>query len=289
MLRHCLLLIFICLLSATAAADPPANGLKVGLLKSMVRDTGPAKMEVLTANFRAVMRERTGLDGDLVTLDNPDAMRHALADGTAQLGAFHGFEFAQQRELAKDLEPVMVTVMGPGARQFVLVVAKSNSAKNVTDLRGAVLAAAPDAAPPESRAFLQKLCKVANGSSGECLSKTYQSKSAEDALDDVVDGQAQATVASRATWTLFERRKPGRAAKLRVLAESEPFPPAVVACLKGRLDADTLKRFRTGMAAAHESSRGARLMGQIKVDRFSPVPADFAARMATILKAYPPG
>jgi len=273
-----------------AASGPPsADGLKVGLLKSMVRDAGPAKFEVLTANFRAVMREQTGLDGDLVTLETPEAMRRGLEEGRVQLGAFHGFEFAQERERSKELEPVMVTAPDPDALRFVVVVAKADTARGVADLRGAALAAATDASPPESRAFLHKLCKEVGVAAGEWFAPPIESKSAEDALDDVADGKAKATVASRVAWTLFERRKPGRAARLRVLAESDPFPPAVVACVKGKLDADTLKKFRSGMSTAHQSERGGRLMGQIRIERFAPVPSDFADRMAAIAKAYPPG
>jgi ABC-type phosphate/phosphonate transport system substrate-binding protein len=289
MLRTALFFAMIAPFFGAASGPPNTEGLKVGLLKTMIRDAGPAKFEVLTANFRAVMREQTGLDGDLVTLETPEAMRRGLEDGRVQLGAFHGFEFARQRERSKELEPVMVTAPDPEAMTMILVVAKADPAKGVADLRGATLAAT-DADSPESQAFLERLCKEAGGNSGEWFPKRYESKSPEDALDDVADGQAaKATVSTRLAWKLFERRKPGRAARLRVLAESEPFPPAVVACVKGKLDPETLTKFRTGMATAHRSERGARLMGQIRIERFAAVPADFAQRMAAVVKSYPPG
>ena len=45
-------------------------------------------------------------------------------------------------------------------------------------------------------------------------------------------------------------RKPGRFSKLKEVAHSQAFPPPLVACYEGSLDATTQKRFRDGLLEA---------------------------------------
>ena len=62
-------------------------------------------------------------------------------------------------------------------------------------------------------------------------------------MDDVVDGDLQATVCDRATLEAFKRRKPGRFNQLRPIAESKPFPAAAVVAHYGtNLDEATLRK-----------------------------------------------
>ena len=65
------------------------------------------------------------------------------------------------------------------------------------------------------------------------------------------------------------------------------FPPTVVAYKKGALDGPTVQALRTGLLTAHESSKGARLMNLIKIDRFDAVPAGYEDTLKACRKAYP--
>ena len=60
----------------------------------------------------------------------------------------------------------------------------------------------------------------------------------EEALDDVIDGKAEAALIDGLAWESYCSAKPGCARRLRVLLSSEAFPSAVIACQKGRFDAD---------------------------------------------------
>ena len=84
------------------------------------------------------------------------------------------------------------------------------------------------------------------------------------------------------------RQKPGRFARLRVLEESDPFPPGVVFYRRNRLDAATRQIFITGMSAAHKTASGGRLMSLMRLKQFEPAPSDYLQRVADKLKDYPP-
>jgi len=269
----------------SATAHSPAT-IKIGLLKSMLHDTDRARFEVLAANFRTVMKEQTGLAGELLSVDSADELRRQLEEGTLQLGAFHGYEFAWEQAKRPDLEPLMLAASNPDVLRPVIVVAKDNPAKNVNDLRGKVLAL-PAKGRDCVRMFLNRLCRSNGAKPNEFFSQVRTPDGNQDALDDVVDGGVQAAAVNKASFTLFGRLKPQRATKLRVLVQSEVFPPSVIACVRGKLDTATQRRFRDGMSTAHETQRGNHLIEQIKLERFEPVPADFARRLTEIAKAYP--
>ena len=56
-------------------------------------------------------------------------------------------------------------------------------------------------------------------------------------------------------WSSYREGKPGAAKKLRVLLDSGPLPPPVVAYQSGRLDDATRKRIRDGLVGARGTRR----------------------------------
>jgi len=99
----------------------------------------------------------------------------------------------------------------------------------------------------------------------------------------------QATVIDTASLEFQkEVRGPFIAQNLRVLQESEEFPPTVVVCKQGALDPKIVDQFTSGLRKAHEIPDGRELMKTWGFDAFEPIPKDFNKSLADILKAYPP-
>jgi len=276
-------------LAAGVCLAPAAerSGVTVGILKGMMRDVGVAKLEVVTKNFESVLKTQTGLDGQLAVIPSAEELTRKLADGSVHLGAFEGFEFAWMRQRQPALEPVMVVGVAPEGLRAVVVVPKSSPAKNVGDLRGNKLALPKDA-PEFIRLFLDRQCRAFGADARQFFTVTSTPDTAEDALDRVADGAAQVAVTDGAAVKALERRMPGRFARMRVLEQSDPFPPAVIAVAKGKLDAGTLRRFRDGMRTADRTEEGRHLMSQMRITRFEAVPTDLDRRLGETAKAYPP-
>ncbi|MBX7104010.1 MAG: phosphate/phosphite/phosphonate ABC transporter substrate-binding protein [Gemmataceae bacterium] len=286
--RHRIAIMTILVAAAlTAAAAPAEPTVRIGMLKSMFREVPPAMFNAMSTPFQTVVQSQTGLKGQLVIVESAEAMRQQLTTGEVQLGVFHGFEFAWMKLKEKSLEPLMLVSVNPNMLQAVVVVQKDCSAKGVAECRGQKLAM-PKATKEHSRLFLQRRCRVNGGTCNDFFPTLQEPPSIEDALDDVVDGVSQVAVVDKAALQMFERRKPGRFARLRILESSEPFPPSVIAFGKGQVDVTTQDKFRSGMSTAHDTALGKHLMGLMKITGFEPVPANFDQRMAESVKAYPP-
>ena len=66
----------------------------------------------------------------------------------------------------------------------------------------------------------------------------------ETALNELAAGKTQAAVVGASGLEFYKDLSPGRFAKLRVLTQSEIFPPLVIAYCQGGLDDATLGKIR---------------------------------------------
>jgi len=271
---------------AVATAEQPGY-VKIALLRSMVRDASPQSIETMAANFQAVLKEQSGLDGQLVIVETAEELQKKLDAGEVRLGAFHGFEFAWMKHKNPDLVPLMLASPDPDALRSVLVVAKGSSAKPIADLPEQKLGMTKSC-PEHSRLFLERTCNKLQSTTKEMFPTIQQPKSVEELFDEVVDGKLPVGLVERNGLKMFERRKPARFSKLRVLEESAPFPPGVLAFVRGKLGESTQKAFRDGMNNTDKSEQGRHLIQQMKIKRFENVPADFDKQLAESLKAFPP-
>src|SRR5262249_55629809 len=127
---------FFATLSLVLAADDRPGFVKIGITKSQLRDQDQAKFTSMAKEFRTVLAQRTGLKGDVVTIDSAEELRKQLEAGTLQLGGASGIEFGWMRSKQPDIEPLMISVTEPDALIGAVVVAKDSPAKTFADLKG---------------------------------------------------------------------------------------------------------------------------------------------------------
>src|SRR5205814_1273185 len=136
--------------------------------------------------------------------------------------------------------------------------------------------------------FLEALCRKAARDGGDPCPRTVKAASVEDALDDVVDGEARATVVDEVALDCFRRQKPGRFARLKVLKRSEVFPAAVLAYSPGAVEEATLRRLHDGLIRAGRDTRSRHLLTLCGMTAFRDVPEDYDRTLREIVQAYPP-
>jgi ABC-type phosphate/phosphonate transport system substrate-binding protein len=125
------------------------------------------------------------------------------------------------------------------------------------------------------------------GDANAFFSQVTRPASMEGALDDVCSGRAAACIVDAETLEYYQDLKPGCWARLRVVKQSEAFPPAVICCRKGVLPEETLARFRNGMISAHKNEKNRDLMAIFMITSFAPLPTDYLETVGDILKTYP--
>jgi hypothetical protein len=89
-------------------------------------------------------------------------------------------------------------------------------------------------------------------------------------------------------WASYRRSKPGCAKKLRALAVSDPFPCSVVASHTGRFSSTQVERFRSGLIASKNSTKGKKMLEFLRLTGFESIPDDHNELVTSIAKTYPP-
>ncbi|HWY86732.1 MAG TPA: PhnD/SsuA/transferrin family substrate-binding protein [Gemmataceae bacterium] len=271
----------------SAAEFKTNDPVRIGMVSSLFHDIPLPLIEFLGGPFKTLIKEFTGLDGQLKVGGDAFEVGKKLADGKLELAVFHGFEYGWARQKYPELRPLTIAVSKHRQVRAFLVVRDDSAVQSFSDLRGKDVGF-PRKSKEHSRLFLENSC----AEFGHCSARAFfgqvqASANADDALDDILRGKLQAVVTDTMSLEEYERFKPGCYARLKVVKQSEPFPPAVIVYREGALDADTLKRFRDGMIGANQSPRGRDMMSMFKMTAFEPVPDDYGQMVAEILRHYP--
>ena len=273
--------------TATGAGED-GSLIRVGLIRSLFRDTSEPLMQIIMRPFKALMETQTGMSGQLVAAGEAQDLAQRLKSGDCQLGIFHGFEFAWARQTVRELKPLLIAV--PKQQRYLrahLVVRAEGPYKSVTDLKGQVVAL-PYMSREHCRLFLERRCLHTGYSPANFFSRLAVPRDAGDAIDDVLAGTAAAAVIDDGDLESYRSQYPDYFAKVKVLLHSEPFPCAVIAYYPGKLSQAQLDRFREGMRSAKDSQQGRQMMQLCRISCFEDVPADFDNMLDDIAKAYPP-
>jgi ABC-type phosphate/phosphonate transport system substrate-binding protein len=204
-----------------------------------------------------------------------------LKAGKRNLAGLAGYELAWARERDPKILPLMIIINEKPRMQSHVLVKKDAAATKLADLAGKSLALSRT-----SRAHTRLWLDRQFEQIGKPAKVTAPANS-EDAIDDVVDGLADAVVVEDVAVEAYRRRKPGRFAQLKDLAQSEPFPPSVVVYYQGGIDDKTLDRFREGMLYLNQAADGQRMLTLWKHTAFLRVPKDYDQALKDIAKLYP--
>jgi len=278
-------------LALLAALAPEAGAqsgrtVKIGLVESLSRGLPPSLVRMVMQPFKTLMEQQTGLSGDVVAGGDTFALAKKMADDQVQVGVFHGHEFAWAKQKHPKLEPIAVCVNKQRSVRVLLVVNTTSRANSHADLAGKSLAYARTNRD-HCRLYLEKKC-VKAGSTPEKYFQMAQTADAEESLDQVVTGKAAGAVVDATAMEDYRSEKPGRSKKLRVLQQSEAFPPGVIAYFSGRFAAKDVRSFRDGLVNAKNTPRGRAMLDMLKLTAFEAPPSDFDTTVKTIAAAYPP-
>jgi ABC-type phosphate/phosphonate transport system substrate-binding protein len=238
----------------------------------------------LVSPFVEQVNSQTGLQSQLISGGSPFHLAERLARGQVQLGIFDGVEFAWAHQKYPDLQAVALAINGkPYLRAFLIVPA--GGARGISDLRGRSVAV-PSRSHEHCYQFLARLCR-GRGAEGRPFFMLTKQENAEDTLDDVGDGLLPAAVVEEACFDSYQRRKPGRAAQLKVLQQSEEFPVPTLAYSTGKVDNGMLRKLRDGLLNMKKDLSGREMLTLWHLTGFEPVPPDYQQTLQHIVQIYP--
>jgi ABC-type phosphate/phosphonate transport system substrate-binding protein len=237
--------------------------------------------------LESFIKEETGLKVDVQRQKDWRELADKLSKGAIQLGVFQGYEFAWARHSHPDLRPLALAINVHPYLVAYVVTRNDGPARDFAGLQGQSRAL-PATSQPFIRLYVAGKTRPLGKDPERFFSKITTPESAQDALDDVVDGVVQATVVDRAALEAYRQQKPVRFKRLKEVARSQPFPPPLVAYKEGALDQATLRRFRDGLLNANRKEKGQTVLSLFQLTGFIVPPADFDKALAEIEKAYPP-
>ncbi|MEY4393579.1 MAG: hypothetical protein RL595_828 [Planctomycetota bacterium] len=261
--------------------------LKIGMVKTIFKDTPDSLLQLLMKPFRSVMESQTGFAGDLVMIPNHKSLSKQLIDGDASVGVYHGFEFAWAKLKNPDLQPMMLAVNSKAPLVAYLVVSKDSKVAKVEELKGKKLAL-PRGNREHCRMFLEHRILPANSKANDYFAKVQQNMDLEDAFDGLGDGDYQAVLADSTAWEAYKTQKPGRADKLVAVMVSETFVPAVIGYNPKKLDKEAFEGFKNGMLSASNNPSSKRLLEFVKITSFETIPVNFQEQLNDSVRNYPP-
>ena len=260
------------------AADPDV--LRIGFVNSIL-DESPASARALFAKeFSGLVKDFTGLKSVVTKGINPETSAKQLEDGKWHLGVFHGVEFAWIQAKHPALKPLMVTTTRVSPLRAVLMARKDSGVTGIGDLKGKNVSLLKYL---HCKLFEEKLTAKAD----KFFSNVVHMRSVEDALDDVLSGKVQGAFVDTPTLAFYKELQPGRFERLKIVAESEAFPPALIVYRPGNLTDKMLKQVKDGMFKVKETQKGREALHEFKITGFEVVPADIQQSLTKILKAYP--
>ena len=107
-------------------------------------------------------------------------------------------------------------------------------------------------------------------------------------MDDICRGKCDAVVVDTIALEFYKEIKgPFFQQNLRMLQQSNSFPPPVIVVKEGVLDQATLTKFRDGLANANKLENAEEVMRMWQIEGFEAVPQNYGKMLTETLKAYP--
>jgi ABC-type phosphate/phosphonate transport system substrate-binding protein len=279
------------LASARGGDREPASNrapIRIAIADSFFRDIPEPLVRPLIEPFRILMASQTGKEGEVILPKGAMQLARDLAEEKLQVVLLHGFEFAWAKQKYPELQPLVIALHRQRELKVYLMVRADSSIRSYADLQGKPVSL-PCYCQEHCWVYMERACRDAGqNDTKKFFSPLTHPANAEVGLDELADGKVQAAIVDNVALDAYKERKPARAAKLKIVQESERFPAAVIAYRGGSLDSATVKLFQDSLLEGQKTSVGRQLLTLWKLNTIERAPAGFNESLAKILKAYPP-
>ena len=267
---------------AQAAAPPEPASVEIGMPDSLFFGIPKWLIETGAAPFKKMMKDSTGINGNLRILPDPMTLARELDQGKVQIGVMQGYEFAWAKSKYPQLDAIAMAVPMREQQTFCLVKWDSKAA-NIHDLKEGKISLPP--LPDYCQLYFAKIKD--EHMKGAQFAGQLKASSGTDAIEQVIDGKSECTIVDSITLNWYQKIYPGPYKNLKILCQSKPFPNACIVVKKGQLSDDTIQRFAKALMDAKNDPVGKPMLDNWKLLGFSRVPADYDAKLKAIEEAYP--
>src|SRR5262249_13648317 len=110
------------LVTSCASATAQPRALQIGMAKTFVHDQPQVFIDLAAGEFKEVMKESTGLDGELLLKHGPLDVGDKLNGKQLDFAILHAHEFAWARKKHPDLQPLLIAATKQKEKRVHIVV-----------------------------------------------------------------------------------------------------------------------------------------------------------------------
>jgi ABC-type phosphate/phosphonate transport system substrate-binding protein len=202
------------------------------------------------------------------------------------LAILTGIEYGWIHSKFPELLP-LVTVFTTDIRlKACIIVPAESKVQNIKDLKGQTLAL-PKRLQHFPLLYLQQELLEEGCEPKNYFDRIVHSSDTDEGIEMVVDKGAAGVLVDVESWKGYQERKPGRAKKLKVIGESEPFPTAAVLYHPAVWGTEELKTLSTVLCSAHTRPFTRQLLNFWRMSKFIPYSDDYQKVVKGILAELP--
>src|ERR1051325_683472 len=267
------------------AKDKP---LHIGMVKTFFNDLPQSFVDLGGSIFMDSMKSITGLEGTLSSRDEAFEVARKLDKGELQLAVFHGHEFAWVQKKYPKLTPMVMAVNKYHDVRAYVIVHKNNPAKTLADLRGKKIEV-PMMSKQHCLICLERQCTDnAQPNLKAFFGDIGRPTIVISAFNGVASGTANAVLIDTIGVEQYKENKgPTFEKHLRILYQSESFPPPVIVYKEGSLEPATFAKVRDGLLKAHLNPAATDILKMWHIESFEPIPPTYSKSLVDVLKSYP--
>jgi ABC-type phosphate/phosphonate transport system substrate-binding protein len=265
-------------------AQPPLPEVKIGLLQSMFKDVSPAMVKSAAIPFQKMLQKLAGLKGDVEMAPDYKELAQRLQNGKIDIAVFHGFEYSWVKN-TPGMTPLVVTVPECGKVQACLVIHANSKAVAPKNLKGACVAV-PRGCKAHCEMFLERL--RADIPVEDCCPCKCGQLTSEEALFAVANEKQEAVLVDVSSLLTFRENWPAAAKNIKVLAQSEELPSAVIVYRQGALKPEAIASIRKGLIDCVKTPTGQLFVLFWQLKGFKDADGAYNKLVNDALKAYPP-
>ncbi len=209
------------LLAATIlpAGDPVIKAFHISISDSVIQgQTTPAAAMIQVQPMSELFAMVGGVRPQF-SFDSPETLAKNIQDGKVQLGVIAGIELGWLGEKAKGLTPLAIAYTQDIKAKAVVLMRKDSSSKSLKDYQGKRLAM-PRRTQQHAQIFLHDSLHRCGCSPQGYFAACTTPPDVDAAIEAVLDKESDLVVVDSTGWEVFQERKPGRAKRLVVVAES---------------------------------------------------------------------
>lgn len=221
-----------------------------------------------------------------IQIEHSVALAKQLLEDQLQLAIMPGIEYGWLGPMFAKLTPIATVFTSDIRLKACLVAHADMPVKSLLDLAGKTIAL-PKKSQFHTHVFLHHaLAKLGAQPSG-FFDNALITGDVNEGIECVVDKEATAVLVDMDSWQGYQERKPGRAKKLTMIAQSEAFPTAAVLHHPENWKADDLKQMKEALYTAHQKPFSRQILNFWRISKFVPHSAEYEQVVKHIVREIP--